>query len=303
MAGQGSAYGRNQRPVHLLLLRGGWQHLHRDRSVDSQQKPSAGCRAPFVQGVRPHEMLCRGGTRDVAWRRGWVRGIGVACTVSLSTDLLSHRPPRTLSALHRPTVFTSDFACLASPRKQQLLPLVCLSCASRVPLVCIWSASGLHLACIPWSLASCTHRQLLLPSVLRTIQGSTRSFRFELHVGHDDDDPFWSSSESRASAEALAAAQSRGFPLQLKVNSFSGMCAATRIFAHASLTPRSNLARQLVGGTWLVIVGEVVGGRWQGGVREVEGGRDVGGTWEGRRRGGREAGERCEGGARVVVGG
>lgn len=71
--------------------------------------------------------------------------------------------------------------------------------------------------------------QVLLPSLLKTVDRDSRladspeRFRFEVHVGFDDDDPFWSDPARIAEAIALAENISDGFPISFNLSSQSRM--------------------------------------------------------------------------------
>jgi len=65
--------------------------------------------------------------------------------------------------------------------------------------------------------------KVLLPSLLATIDPNDRRFRYEIRVGYDDDDPWWSIAPQRQTAAALVATHAKGYPLSLNVTAFSSL--------------------------------------------------------------------------------
>ena len=67
--------------------------------------------------------------------------------------------------------------------------------------------------------------RILLPSLLETIETGavtpSEQLRFEVHVGHDEDDPWWSSARNRAKAAALAARMTRGHAVCVQLASLT----------------------------------------------------------------------------------
>jgi hypothetical protein len=81
--------------------------------------------------------------------------------------------------------------------------------------------------------------RILLPSLLETIEtGAASPERFEVHVGHDDDDPWWGVPRNRANAAALAARTTRGHAVSVRFSSHSGAQGAP-CFVWSSLFNRS----------------------------------------------------------------
>ena len=64
---------------------------------------------------------------------------------------------------------------------------------------------------------------ILLPSLLATIDADDPAYRYQVHVGFDDDDPFWSRPTKLASARALGAEKTAGLPVTLNFTTYSGM--------------------------------------------------------------------------------
>ena len=56
-----------------------------------------------------------------------------------------------------------------------------------------------------------------------TIDADDPAYRYQVHVGFDDDDPFWSRPTKLARARALGAEKTAGLPVTLNFTTYSGM--------------------------------------------------------------------------------